>query len=159
MTPCDHERLVVDAARRGRSTPEVEAHLASCLDCRDVHETVRALTALASDTNRLADRRRLPEAGQLWWKGQLARRWEAEARVVAPLDMMQRLEVGAGVVAALILLAGFFRTLAPATSGAGGEFWAAWASLAARSSLTWVALGIVAAIAASAVVFRRLIEE
>jgi hypothetical protein len=155
MTPCNHELAIVEAARQGRSTPEVEAHLASCADCRDVHEIVRTMTALADDTDRLADRRRLPEAAQLWWKGQLARRWEAEARAVAPLDMMQRFEVGAALVAALILLAGFFRALAPAASGTEGGFWATWASLAASPSLTWVVLGVVAAIAMSAVVFHH----
>jgi anti-sigma factor RsiW len=160
MTPCEHEQLVVDAAKHGRLTPEVEAHLAACADCREVHEMVGVMRAFAADTERLADRRRLQGAGQLWWKGQLARRWEAEKRAVAPLDMMQRLEVGAAIIAALILLVSLLGSLGPETSAATSDgFWRTWAGLAASSTLTWVVLVVIGAAAASAVVFRRLIED
>jgi hypothetical protein len=159
MTPCDHEQLVVESAMRGRPTADVEAHLASCVECRELHETVRSMTALAADTERLANRRRLHEASLLWWKGQLARRWEAEARAVAPLDRMQRFEVGAGLLAALVLLASFFRSLLAAASGADHGFWAAWAGLAASSGLTWIMLAAVIAALVSAVAIRRLVES
>jgi len=160
MTPCDHERRIVQAARTGRMTPDLEAHLATCADCREVGETVRSMAALAADTARLADRRRLPEAAQLWWKGQLARRWEAEARAVAPLDTMQRLEVVAGLVAAAVLLASFFMTLGPEAAGAARhEFWPALAGLVSSSALVWLAVGALGAAAASVVMVRRLLVE
>ena len=41
---------------------------------------------------------------QLWWKAQLLRRWDAERRVQMPLDVMDRVEVAAGLVAAGVLL-------------------------------------------------------
>lgn len=158
MTPCNHERRIVEAARTGRMTPDLQAHLAGCAACREVDEAVRWMTALAADTARLADRRRLPEAAQLWWKGQLARRWEAEARAVAPLDTMQRVEVIAGVVAALVLLASFFKALGPEAAGAArGGFWPTLASLMSSSALTWVVVGVLGAAAASVVMFRRLL--
>jgi hypothetical protein len=116
------------------------------------------MSSLAADTARQADRRRLAEAGQLWWKGQLARRWEAESRAVAPLDRMQRVEVLAGVLAAIVLLASFVRTLGPETSGrAGGNFWPLLAGLAASSALPWIAIIVLGTAIASIVAFRRLV--
>jgi hypothetical protein len=109
---CDEEPRVVAAVLTGRTTPAQEAHLAGCATCRELHDTVLAMRDFAAGTEQLAERRRLAESGALWWKAQLARRWEAEQRAVAPLDMMQRVEIGAGAVAALILLTGFFRSLA-----------------------------------------------
>ena len=41
---------------------------------------------------------------QLWWKAQLLRRWDAERRVQMPLDVMDRIEVAAGLLAAGVLL-------------------------------------------------------
>jgi hypothetical protein len=160
MRPCDHERQTVEAVRADRLTPEIEAHLAACPVCREVADTARLMTTLAAETARLADRRRMPAAAQLWWKGQLARRWEAEARAVAPLDRMQRVEILAGVVAAIILLVSFFRTLRPDAAGAAGsDFWPALAGLASSSALTWVAAGAFGAAVASIVMFRRLLHD
>jgi hypothetical protein len=109
--PCDQEELVAAAVRRGRVPPELQAHVAVCGSCRDVHEAATMMVELADRTERLAERRRLPEAGQLWWKAQLARRWEAEHQVVAPLDLMQRAEVAVGGIAALVLLVLLIRSL------------------------------------------------
>jgi hypothetical protein len=160
MTPCEHEARVVIAARHGRLTPEIEAHLGSCAACREVADTVRWIIALADDTARLADRRRMPEAAQLWWKGQLARRWEAEARAVAPLDRMQRIEVAAGVVAALVLLTTFFKTVAPEAVGATRDgLLPTLAGLLSTSTITWVVVAVCGAATASIVMLRRLLIE
>jgi hypothetical protein len=40
----------------------------------------------------------------LWWKAQLLRRWDAERRAVAPLEVMQPVEIAAGLGAAAFLL-------------------------------------------------------
>ncbi len=40
----------------------------------------------------------------LWWKAQLVRRWDAERRAQAPLDVMERVEIVAGLAAAAVLL-------------------------------------------------------
>ena len=113
------------------------------------------MSTLAVETERLAGRRRLPEAGQLWWKGQLARRWEAEARAVAPLDRMQRFEIGAGLVAALVLLGASgalvtpSRRTRPATSSDLDD-------AATGGSMALLATVAVTVVAASVFVLRRV---
>jgi hypothetical protein len=47
----------------------------------------------------------LADARSLWLKAQLVRRWEAEAHVQRPLDIMDRVQFIAGAVAAVILFA------------------------------------------------------
>jgi hypothetical protein len=47
---------------------------------------------------------RLPGADVLWIKAQMLARWEAERRVEAPLDAMEPFQIGAGLIAAGILL-------------------------------------------------------
>jgi hypothetical protein len=47
---------------------------------------------------------RMPDAELLWVKAQLLRRWEAERRVQAPLDLMEPVQIAAGLVAAGVLL-------------------------------------------------------
>jgi hypothetical protein len=41
---------------------------------------------------------------QLWWKAQLLRRWDAQRRAQAPLDVMQPIEIAAGLACAGLLL-------------------------------------------------------
>jgi hypothetical protein len=48
---------------------------------------------------------RLPAADVLWVKAQMLQRWEAERRVQAPLDVMEPVQIAAGLVAAGLLLA------------------------------------------------------
>ena len=47
---------------------------------------------------------RLPAADVLWVKAQMLQRWDAERRVQAPLDMIEPFQIGAGLIAAGILL-------------------------------------------------------
>jgi hypothetical protein len=47
---------------------------------------------------------RLPAADVLWVKAQMLERWDAERRVQAPLDAMEPFQIGAGLIAAGILL-------------------------------------------------------
>ena len=47
---------------------------------------------------------RLPAADVLWVKAQMLERWESERRVQAPLDAIEPFQIGAGLVAAGILL-------------------------------------------------------
>jgi len=46
----------------------------------------------------------LPAVDVLWVKAQMLERWEAERRVQAPLDAMEPFQIGAGLIAAGILL-------------------------------------------------------
>lgn len=49
----------------------------------------------------------LPGAGVIWWKAQLLRRWEAERKVQAPLDVMEPVQIVAALagVAAVVVWA------------------------------------------------------
>ena len=47
---------------------------------------------------------RIPASSDLWCKAQLLRKWEAERRAQWPLDIMQRVEIAGGLVAAGLLL-------------------------------------------------------
>jgi hypothetical protein len=64
--------------------------------------------AVAEFMSRVAALPAPPAAGDpalLWWKAQLLQRWDAERRVLAPLDVMERIEIVAGLAAAAVLLA------------------------------------------------------
>ena len=66
--------------------------------------------AIAAFMTRVAELRipdpasRFPAAGDLWCKAKLLQRWEAERRAQRPLDIMQRIEIAGGLVAAGLLL-------------------------------------------------------
>jgi hypothetical protein len=47
---------------------------------------------------------RMADADLLWVKAQLLRRWEVERKVQAPLDLMEPVQIAAGLVAAGVLL-------------------------------------------------------
>jgi hypothetical protein len=47
---------------------------------------------------------RMPDAELLWVKAQMLRRWEVERKVQAPLDLMEPVQIAAGLVAAGVLL-------------------------------------------------------
>jgi hypothetical protein len=52
----------------------------------------------------LARSARMPDAELLWVKAQMLRRWEVERKVQAPLDLMEPVQIAAGLVAAGVLL-------------------------------------------------------
>ena len=60
------------------------------------------MSKLAAATPRHAIR--LPAADVMWVKAQMLERWESERRVQAPLDAIEPFQIGAGLVAAGILL-------------------------------------------------------
>jgi hypothetical protein len=43
------------------------------------------------------------DAGVLWVKAQMLRRWDAERKAQAPLDVMEPLQIAAGLAAAAVL--------------------------------------------------------
>jgi len=96
--PCDREPEVVAACTGGRMTPEIEAHVARCEGCRDAAAVTQWMQRLADVPAGVA---KLPDSGTLWWKAQIARRWEAERRSSAPVDAMERAEL----IVALIVVA------------------------------------------------------
>jgi len=62
----------------------------------------RFMSTLATET--LARVPALPGAETVWIRAQLVRRWEAERRIEGPLETMQSIHVGLGLVAAVVLL-------------------------------------------------------
>ena len=64
----------------------------------------RALAAFMARVASLPGRDAMGDPMRLWWRAQLVRRWDAERRAQAPLEVMERVEIVAGLVAAGLLL-------------------------------------------------------
>jgi hypothetical protein len=45
----------------------------------------------------------VPDPGVLWVKAQMLRRWDAERKAQAPLDVMEPIQIAAGIAAAVVL--------------------------------------------------------
>jgi hypothetical protein len=67
----------------------------------DDDEVVAFMARLAAARLRVSSR--LADAGLLWWKAQLLRRWESERRVVAPLEVIEPVQIAAGLAAVVAL--------------------------------------------------------
>src|SRR5262245_20121915 len=69
----------------------------------------------------------LPDPTYLWWKAELLRRWDAQQRVTAPIEIGEQVQMGLGLVAAAGLLVWLWRsfpdlvTTAPTTSLTGAS--------------------------------------
>ena len=48
-------------------------------------------------------RSRVPDPSVLWVKAQMLRRWDAERKAQAPLDVMEPIQIAAGLAAAAVL--------------------------------------------------------
>jgi len=53
----------------------------------------------------------LPDPSYLWWKAELLRRWNAEERTIAALDVGERIQIGVGIACAAVLLVLAWRNL------------------------------------------------
>jgi hypothetical protein len=84
---------IIDAALRG--------HAAHCPTCRDTLAVAAWMQELAGLTVMDA---RLPDPVYLWWKAELLRRWDAEQRAAAPIELGERVQVGIALVGAVALL-------------------------------------------------------
>ena len=67
------------------------------------------MSRLATASIRQASR--LPTADVLWVKAQMLRRWDAERKAQAPLDVMEPIQVVAGLAAAGVLFVWSFPSL------------------------------------------------
>lgn len=45
----------------------------------------------------------VPDSGVLWAKAQMLRRWDAERKAQAPLDVMEPIQIAVGIAAAVVL--------------------------------------------------------
>ncbi|HEV2425524.1 MAG TPA: hypothetical protein VGZ29_11915 [Terriglobia bacterium] len=88
---CHREQEVLDAVRSGRwSGPwgeEIRSHAAGCVVCAEV-----ALVAgsMLQEHDFTPAEGRLPSAGFVWWKAQLAARRAAEERATQPITLVER---------------------------------------------------------------------
>jgi hypothetical protein len=64
----------------------------------------RALSEFMAQVASLPVNTPLRDPMPLWWKAQLVRRWDAERHAQAPLEIMERVEIVAGLAAAVVLL-------------------------------------------------------
>lgn len=100
---CREQADVIEAARAGREPDgRLRAHLAACTSCREAAEVAAWMQRLADTAG---ERRELPPAATIWWKAQLARRWESERRASRPIEQMQRAELALGLASVVALVA------------------------------------------------------
>ena len=70
----------------------------------DEERAVAAFMSQLAETRIPAPASRLPDPAALWCKAALLRKWEAERHVQWPLEIMHRLEIAGGLVAAGLML-------------------------------------------------------
>ena len=159
---CERESEVLRAAQHDREPDAaLAAHLRTCADCREAFDVARYMTRLATETDAIAATRSLPEPGQIWWKARLLQRWEAASRATAPVDWMQRIEVGGGLVAVAVLLAIFWTDVRSlTTAGHVSNFWPTVASMVAPGALSsYIAGGLLLIGCVSLFTLRQLLLE
>jgi hypothetical protein len=67
----------------------------------DEQVVVEYMTRLASAVPSKSPQ--VPDPGVLWVKAQMLRRWDAERKAQAPLDVMEPVQIAAGLAAAAVL--------------------------------------------------------
>ena len=67
-------------------------------------EDEQVVSAFMARVALLPDTAALRDPMQLWWKAQLLQRWDAQRRAQAPLDVVERIEIVAGLAAAAVLV-------------------------------------------------------
>ncbi|HEV2175932.1 MAG TPA: hypothetical protein VGW33_01815 [Terriglobia bacterium] len=99
---CGQEQQVLDALRSGKWAgpwgEELRRHAAGCSACSEV---VFVAEALRREEELPLDDIRLPSAGFVWWKAQLAARRAAAERAVQPIEFVERAAQVFGAVAVL----------------------------------------------------------
>lgn len=83
------------------------------------------------------------DAAVLWWKAQLLRRWDAERKATAPIEVGEQIQVLIGVVGTLGALAWLWPELSPASGGSllfGVLLLTAVLAIAAAALSAWNAL-------------------
>jgi hypothetical protein len=99
---CDREQQVLDALQSGRWAgpwgEEIRRHAAACAVCSEV---VLVAEALRHEEELAQTEVRLPSAGLVWWKAQLAARRAAEERAAQPIAWVERMVQVFGALALL----------------------------------------------------------
>jgi hypothetical protein len=111
---CSREAEARKLARSGAGDPGLRAHVAECDACRETIAVAGWMQAFAASRLEAAA---LPNPDYLWWKAQILRRWEDERAVVKPLEVGERVQIGIGLVGALLLLVWLWRQIQPQALG------------------------------------------
>lgn len=93
---CHREESVVQAARSGRWSDELAAHVATCPSCRESSRVARWMTELAETVK--AGMAPLPDPYLIWLKARIRRRARGSRRALLPIRI-------AGVLSAIGLAA------------------------------------------------------
>ena len=104
---CDREQAVLDALRSGRWTSvwgdDLRQHAAGCAVCAEVAAVAQEFLREAelAQAELEPPGARLPSAGLLWWKAQLATRRAAQRRAVEPIVWVERIAYALSAVVVL----------------------------------------------------------
>jgi hypothetical protein len=137
---CAREQDVLDmlAARRwpGRCEPELNVHLQTCAECRDL---LAVSAALLSEHETAWAEARVPGSAVVWWRAQVRGREEAARAAARPIAFVQGIAASCAVWLALSLV----RAFPPPVPD-----WRAWMSAALNSApdIAAVAAGVPGAI-------------
>lgn len=109
---CERESDVRDMARRVARGELADASLSDHVDgCRLCQETLSVARWMQQLASVPVASKPLPDPTYLWWKAELLRRWDAEQRAAAPVEVGEQVQVGLGLVAATGLLVWLWRNM------------------------------------------------
>ena len=95
--PCPHGESAVQAARTGKWSDELAAHVAKCISCRESSRVARWMTELAETVP--AGSPPFPDPQLIWLKAQIRRRSKGLERVLLPIKIGSVLTaIGLGVI-------------------------------------------------------------
>lgn len=97
--PCPFEEKIAVAGRSGQWSDELLAHVVSCASCEEI-----ALVASYLGESNAAISDRLPDAGRIWFKAQIAAKTEAMERAMRPILWARRFAFGVGAAFIFVFL-------------------------------------------------------
>jgi hypothetical protein len=101
---CPHEERVTRTAAASPDDPWLAEHARACADCAGLIEMSRWMLEMEGDgvpeTADAGASVRIPSAGQIWWKAQVAAREVAANKALRPLRLVESATVAAALVGA-----------------------------------------------------------
>ena len=92
---CTFEDNVLEAARRGAWTAELNRHL---MDCRACSDAVSIDRLLLTEANSIPEPSTLPDPSRIWIRAKQQRLLQAADRATRPIRAAERIALGAGAV-------------------------------------------------------------
>jgi len=104
---CEYEAALLAGLEQGHVPEELSRHAASCQACADTAAVWNYLHSFVQDA---AETERLPAAGLIWWRAQLAERRKLASRSVASIQIVQNAAIALAAILAIALLAAYSQT-------------------------------------------------